>query len=102
MSATRTTLTEAISAPLATLNLRGAADANTNWSPDAADQPDRQVEAEPEYPYAQYLPYFNQDYKLPPLTPFEHVDPGAAALTDPEPRKFLENATKVAEVRSSG
>jgi sulfonate dioxygenase len=46
----------------------------------------------PEYRYARFLPSFDQNYKLPPLEPFEHTDPGLAALNDPEPRSFLQGA----------
>lgn len=50
------------------------------------------LRGETAYKYAHFLPSFDHDYKLPPLTPFEHVDPGHQALKDPEPRKFLEGA----------
>lgn len=43
----------------------------------------------PDYPYARLLPSYDQNYKLAPLEPFEHVDPGHAALKDPEPQSFL-------------
>ena len=43
----------------------------------------------PDYPYARLLPSYDQNYKLPPLEPFEHIDPGHAALSDPEPQSFL-------------
>ncbi|GAA6028511.1 hypothetical protein JCM8097_007257 [Rhodosporidiobolus ruineniae] len=44
------------------------------------------------YPYAHFLPTFDAHLKLPPLEPFEHVDPGLAALNDPTPRSFLDEA----------
>jgi sulfonate dioxygenase len=44
----------------------------------------------PDYPYARLLPSYDQGYKLEPLKPFEHVDPGHAALKDPKPQSFLE------------
>ena len=47
----------------------------------------------PDYKYKQFLPSFDHDYKLPPLEPFEHVDPGTAALKDPTPRSFLDDAS---------
>lgn len=50
------------------------------------------------YKYAWALPYFDQNLKLPPLQPFEHVDPGSRALNDPEPKAFLKNATSVEDV----
>lgn len=46
-----------------------------------------------EYKYKRYLPTFDAHLKLPPLTDFEHTDPGHKALTDPEPLAFLEGAT---------
>jgi len=55
------------------------------------------VKAEDEYRYAHLLPHFSQD-RYPPLTPFEHVDPGHRALNHPNPRAFLDNATSVAEL----
>ncbi|GAA5850500.1 hypothetical protein JCM8547_001895 [Rhodosporidiobolus lusitaniae] len=45
------------------------------------------------YRYARFLPAYNNILKLPPLEPFEHVDPGHQALKDPNPRSFLEGAT---------
>ncbi|KAK2462010.1 hypothetical protein APHAL10511_006473 [Amanita phalloides] len=49
------------------------------------------------YRYAHLLPHFSQD-RYPPLTPFEHVDPGHRALNHANPRAFLENATSIAEI----
>jgi len=51
-----------------------------------------------EYKYAHLLPYFSTD-KYPPLEPFEHVDPGHRALSHPDPRSFLKNATRVTEIQ---
>ena len=48
----------------------------------------------PDYKYAKFLPSYDQSLKLPPLVPFEHVDPGKAALNDPEPRSFLNDAVE--------
>lgn len=50
------------------------------------------VKAEDDYRYAHLLPHFSQD-RYPPLEPFEHVDPGHRALSHPNPRAFLQNAT---------
>ncbi|BGO91592.1 hypothetical protein NBRC10512_008039 [Rhodotorula toruloides] len=44
------------------------------------------------YKYARFLPEWTTSLKLPPLEPFEHVDPGKRALSDPEPRSFLKTA----------
>jgi sulfonate dioxygenase len=52
---------------------------------------------EEEYRYAHLLPSFSAD-RYPPLTPFEHVDPGHRALSHPNPRAFLEGATSVSEL----
>ncbi|KAM0747091.1 TauD-domain-containing protein [Meredithblackwellia eburnea MCA 4105] len=45
------------------------------------------------YKYAKFLPSYDHSIKLPPLEPFEHVDPGHRALLDPAPQSFLTNAT---------
>ncbi|KZT06290.1 TauD-domain-containing protein [Laetiporus sulphureus 93-53] len=50
------------------------------------------------YRYAHMLPVFPQDEHYPPLTPFEHHDPGARALNHPNPRSFLDNATSVVQL----
>ncbi|KAL5534660.1 hypothetical protein ACEPAG_1124 [Sanghuangporus baumii] len=83
------TLTQAI----ATLSLR-AKDA-----PEKHKTDNSQEEAKPEetYKYAQLLPVFPKEL-FPPLEPFEHVDPGHRALTHPNPRSFLDNATSVIEL----
>ncbi|BGP17686.1 hypothetical protein JCM10213_003591 [Rhodosporidiobolus nylandii] len=44
------------------------------------------------YPYERFFPTFDAHLKLPPLQPFSHVDPGLAALDDPQPRSFLNGA----------
>ncbi|KAF7978882.1 hypothetical protein HWV62_44377 [Athelia sp. TMB] len=49
------------------------------------------------YPYEHLLPHFS-DQKYPPLTPFEHADPGLRALAHPNPRAFLDSATHVSEL----
>lgn len=49
------------------------------------------------YRYAHLLPHFSQDH-YPPLTPYEHVDPGSRALSSPDPRAFLRNASSVVEL----
>lgn len=50
-----------------------------------------------QYRYKHLLPHFSQDH-YPPLTPFDHLDPGARALEHPDPRAFLRNATSVVEL----
>lgn len=54
-------------------------------------------EGEETYKYTHLLPHFSQ-HKYPPLTPFEHVDPGSRALKHPDPRTFLKGATSVIEL----
>ncbi|GAA6038409.1 hypothetical protein JCM8097_007634 [Rhodosporidiobolus ruineniae] len=54
--------------------------------------PDPDVKPDPNYKYSHLLPQFNKSLKLPPLEPFEHVDPGHAALTDSDPQSFLKDA----------
>ena len=49
------------------------------------------------YRYESLLPYFALD-NYPPLTQFEHVDPGFRALAHPNPRAFLNNATRVTDL----
>ena len=50
------------------------------------------------YRYAHLLPVFPQDERYPPLTPFHHVDPATRALSHPNPRSFLDNASRVVEL----
>lgn len=49
---------------------------------------------DPDYKYSRFLPAFDHSLHLPPLEPFEHADPGHAALSDPKPRSFLEGAVE--------
>ncbi|KII93696.1 hypothetical protein PLICRDRAFT_35916 [Plicaturopsis crispa FD-325 SS-3] len=49
------------------------------------------------YRYQHLVPHFSSD-TYPPLTPFDHVDPGHRALLHPNPRSFLDNATSVVEL----
>lgn len=44
------------------------------------------------YPYEHFLPFFDQDLHLPPLTPFKHFDPGHEALKHADPLAFLRDA----------
>lgn len=62
-----------------------------------SDQADPTNQQEP-YKYAHLLPVFPKDEHYPPLTPFEHVDPGSRALSHPNPRAFLENAASVDDI----
>ncbi|KAI0823092.1 TauD-domain-containing protein [Trametes gibbosa] len=50
------------------------------------------------YKYAHLLPVFDKDEHYPPLTPFEHVDPGHRALAHPNPRAFLDSATSLIDI----
>ncbi|PIL30953.1 hypothetical protein GSI_07122 [Ganoderma sinense ZZ0214-1] len=58
----------------------------------------QQPKKEDEYKYAHMLPVFPKDEHYPPLTPFDHVDPGFRALEHPNPRSFLDNAASVSEI----
>lgn len=58
------------------------------------------VRDEEPYRYAALLPVFNND-RYPPLEPFDHVDPGSRALNHPNPRSFLDGATKIDELTPS-
>jgi sulfonate dioxygenase len=44
------------------------------------------------YPYEHFLPFFDQNLHLPPLTPFKHFDPGHEALKHADPLAFLRDA----------
>lgn len=82
------TLTETIAK--LTLRARGAPDKQKS---------DKTQDAQPEepYKYAHLLPVFPKEH-FPPLEPYEHVDPGRRALTHPNPRSFLDNATSIVEL----
>jgi sulfonate dioxygenase len=82
------TLTETLPAQLNTLSLKAEPPSSK------ANEP-RGVTGRPgpDYPYTRFLPSYDQNYKLPPLEPFDHVDPGHAALNDPEPRSFLNGSS---------
>lgn len=45
-----------------------------------------------EYPYAHLLPSLDREVTYEKLLPFEHVDPGLAALEHDTPRAFLDGA----------
>lgn len=89
-SDTMTALTETVNSLVettGTLRLNGNYPKPTPTETKVSPQPG------PDYAYARLLPSFDHNYKLPPLEPFEHVDPGHAALTDAEPRTFLDGAS---------
>jgi len=52
------------------------------------------IEEDPNYKYKHLLPIYVPT-SLPPLVPFEHIDPGSRALSHKNPRVFLANATRV-------
>jgi sulfonate dioxygenase len=82
MTTTVTTqITDALTNAAAKLHLR---------ADDSVLQKSLDVPEEKEYKYAKFLPSYDQNMRLPPLEPFDHVDPGHAALNDPNPRAFLE------------
>lgn len=84
--------TTAITQTLSTLKLQTQAEPEPTASTTQED-----AKKEPEYAYAHLLPTFVPDH-YPPLTPFEHVDPGSRALSHPNPRAFLDKATSVFEI----
>jgi len=45
--------------------------------------------ADPAYKYKRFLPTWTNSLKLPPLEPFDHIDPGLAALGDADYLDFL-------------
>jgi sulfonate dioxygenase len=83
-----TTITNITEALPASLKLRGASPDKSSQTPVDA----KTIPSEDEYPYKVFLPHFDPSAKLPPLEPFEHVDPGHAALKDANPRAFLADA----------
>ena len=64
----------------------------TETASKAADSGSISVLTGEEYKYTHLLPTFPHDEHYPPLTPFEHVDPGHRALSHPNTRAFLANA----------
>ncbi|KAH9912253.1 uncharacterized protein BXZ73DRAFT_93224 [Epithele typhae] len=56
---------------------------------------DKPAAVKEEYRYAHLLPVFPKEEHYPPLTPFEHVDPAARALSHSNPRAFLDGASLV-------
>jgi len=54
-------------------------------------------EQEQEYRYVHLLPIFSSD-RYPPLTPYDHVDPGQRALLHSNPHAFLDGATSISEI----
>ncbi|EIM92933.1 alpha-ketoglutarate-dependent sulfonate dioxygenase [Stereum hirsutum FP-91666 SS1] len=74
------TTVETVTQALPTLTLR-------------SDKPSEEKSEEP-YQYAHLNPHFSPA-TYPPLTDFEHVDPGHRALKHPNPQSFLDNATSV-------
>jgi sulfonate dioxygenase len=50
------------------------------------------------YKYSHLLPSFPPE-EYPPLEPFDHSDPGHRALSHPDPRSFLRNATCVSDIQ---
>lgn len=92
-----TTVTELTQA-IPTLTLRS----DSSVAKDQTKEDQRSVEpaSQEPYRYAHLLPHFSQEH-YPPLTPFDHIDPGARALSHPNPRAFLDNATSVVELTPS-
>lgn len=71
----------------------------TQSTPNPPSKPQLKAQnGEENYKYAHLLPVFS-DKKYPPLEPFEHVDPGHRALSHPDPRSFLKNATRITDIQ---
>lgn len=83
-----TSTTQTLSAPLQSLSLRGGENEQTPKQ----DKP-ISFRDDPDYKYKRFLPDFDSSFKLPPLEPFEHVDPAHKALKHPDPQAFLKAAT---------
>lgn len=90
MTSTTITQTESVTPQISKLSLRGQSPTGT---PIVKGGTNHTTPAPgPDYPYARFLPTYDPNSKLQPLEPFEHVDPGHAALNDPNPRSFLDGA----------
>ncbi|OCF34185.1 hypothetical protein I316_04135 [Kwoniella heveanensis BCC8398] len=73
---------------------QGTATLRLNGGEATPTETDKEVHSIPpaDYKYKRFLPTFDRETKYPPLEPFEHKDPGLAALKDPNPRAFLKGA----------
>jgi len=71
------TTTATITQPLQSLSLRSQP---KPASPAPAEPTAATEQDDSNYKYKRFLPSFDQDFKLPPLEPFEHVDPGERLL----------------------
>lgn len=90
------TLTETITPALETLRLRptpSAAPRDVTNSSTKENDKTTKTDDESAYPYARFLPHFDNSVTYPPLTDFEHHDPGLEALKHADPRAFLNDAT---------
>lgn len=87
-----TTATSTLTQTLSSLALRSS----TNPENTAKGE-QKPVRDEEPYRYASLLPVFNNDH-YPPLQPFDHVDPAFRALSHPNPRSFLDEATSIVEL----
>jgi hypothetical protein len=79
------------------LRLRGEGQPSETAEP--VIQENEKQDPDADYKYKRFLPHFDSTLKLPPLTEFEHKDPGLEALKHDNPREFLANATNVEDVR---
>lgn len=99
MSATQT---QQVSEKISSLVLSQKKPQQAQWWSETAKEGDV-------YPYERFMPTFGEPHltslrtalmyavadahlKFPPLTEFEHTDPGHKAVNDPNPRAFLQNA----------
>jgi len=88
------TATETLTQTIAKLTLRPLEAKKPETQTQTEQQNQEPTQPEAPYRYAHLLPVFSAD-KYPPLEPFEHVDPGSRALSHPNPRSFLESASRV-------
>lgn len=56
------------------------------------------ISVDAKYKYSHLLPSFSSE-QYPPLEYFEHTDPGHRALSHPDPRSFLQNASRVTDIQ---
>lgn len=91
-----TSITQTVTESLGTLRLRPESPPAQEEKKPVERPGYKDLKTDPTYKYAWALPHFNDDH-YPPLTEFEHKDPGLEALKHENPREFLA-AGQVSEV----
>ena len=86
---------ETLTQTIASLALRADKPSEEKGLKKAQNRSEIEEKLEEPYRYAHLLPVYPPDERYPPLEPFEHVDPGSRALSHPNPRSFLDSATRI-------